>query len=82
VPSDQQEPNRILGLPRRPYPGAGRTEEPQRVLGLPLDSYGLVDFDRLQRLAHPIKAYKRWMQHRRLGPYAPDEDEDEPKPAG
>lgn len=53
-------------------------------LGLPLDSYGPVDFDRLQRLAHPIKAYKRWMQHRRLGPYAPeeDEDEDEPGPAG
>jgi hypothetical protein len=74
VPRDQEEPNRILGVPRREYPAARRTEEPQRVLGIPMDSYGLVDVDRMRSLAHPIKRYKRWVQHRRCGPYAPEDD--------
>jgi hypothetical protein len=74
VPRDQEERNRVLGVPRRADPAARRTEEPQRVLGIPMDSYGLVDVDRMRSLAHPIKRYKRWVQHRRFGPYAPEDD--------
>jgi hypothetical protein len=75
VPHDQEEQNRILGVPLRADSAARGTEEPQRVLGIPMDSFGLVDVDRLRGLAHPIKRYKRWVQHRRFGPYVPEDDQ-------
>jgi len=68
-------------MPRRELgPHAREGEEPQHILGLPADWYGPADWDRLRSLRHPIKAYKRWTLRRRLGPYAPDDDE--PKPIG
>ena len=73
-----EEPNRVLGMARRDIgPHARQGEEPRRVLGIPVDSYGSVDTAWLRSLRHPIKAYKRWTLRRRLGPYAPD-DEDDP----
>jgi hypothetical protein len=45
-----------------------------------VDWYGPVDGVRLPSLRHPIKAYKRWTLRRRLGPYAPDDDD--PKSTG
>ena len=74
MPTDSEEPNKVLGMPRRrsrPYVRQG--EEPQRVLGFPVDWYDPVDWIWLQSLSHPVKAYKRWALIRRLGPYAPDE---------
>jgi hypothetical protein len=59
-------------------PHARQGEEPQRFLGLPVDLYGPLDWDWLRSLRHPIKAYRRWTLRRRLGPYAPDEDDPEP----
>jgi len=76
---DREDPKRVLGLPRRTGPYARRDEEVQRVFGVPLDWYGELDWDRLRSIRHPIKAYRRWTLIRRLGPYAPDEDDD-PEP--
>jgi hypothetical protein len=44
-----------------------------------VDWYGPVDRDRLRSLRHPIKAYKHWLLRRRLGPFAPEEGDPEPK---
>lgn len=72
---DEYEPNRVLGIPIRTDPHARQGEEPQRVMGFPVGSFGPVDRDWLGSLAHPIRAYRRWVQRRRLGPYAADDDE-------
>lgn len=58
-------------------PHARQGEEPQRALGLPVDWYGPLDWDWLRSLRHPIKMYRRWTLRRRLGPYAPDENDPE-----
>ncbi len=71
---DQNEPNRMLGIPWRPGPQARQGEEPQRVMGFPVDWIGTVDRDWAWSLAHPIRGYRRWLRRRRLGPYATDED--------
>jgi hypothetical protein len=78
VADNREERNRFLGMPRAD-PHARQDEEPQRVLGVPVDWYGPVDRDLLRSLAHPIKGYRRWARHRRLGPYAHDEDGPQPK---
>jgi len=79
VSGDREEPNRVFGMYRRDAgPHARQGEEPQRVLGVPADWYGPLDWDGLRSLRHPIKAYKRWALRRRLGPYAPDENDPEP----
>jgi hypothetical protein len=73
--SDREEPNRILGMPRRTHPQARHGEEQQHVMGFPADWFGSVDLDWIGSLAHPIRGYKRWARRRRLGPYVTDEDE-------
>jgi hypothetical protein len=72
---DDYEPNRVLGMPRRAHPYARQGEESQRVMGIPVDWFGPVDPRIQQSLAHPIRACRRWKLRRRLGPFAPDEDE-------
>jgi hypothetical protein len=47
--SDQEEPNKVFGMPRGPDPHARQGEEPQHVLGVPVNWYGPVDWDRLRR---------------------------------
>ncbi len=69
-----EEPERILGMPRRRRWRAG--EEPQRALGMPVDWIAEVDVEFFRSFLHPLKAYRRWDRRRRLGPYALD-DEDE-----
>jgi hypothetical protein len=79
VSRDGEEPSKVFGMSRRGTgPRARQDEEPKRVLGVPVEWYGPVDGDPFRSLRHPIKAYKRWRLIRRLGPYAPD-DEDDPK---
>jgi hypothetical protein len=75
-----EEPKRVLGIGREMGSRARQGEEPRHVLGFPVDWFGPVDEVRLPSLRHPIKAYKRWALIRRLGPYAP-EDEDPPRRA-
>jgi hypothetical protein len=76
VPRGAEEPNRPPGMLRRDIGPDGRQgEESRRVLGVRVDWYGPVDEVWLRSLRHPIKAYKRWTLIRRLGPYAPDEDD-------
>jgi len=79
MPGDRYEPNRVLGIPWTRDPNTRQDEEPQRVMGFPVDPFGSVDTDWLQSLAHPIRGYRRWLRHRRLGPYATDEDEPGPE---
>jgi hypothetical protein len=75
---DNYEPNRVLGIPRGTH-HARQGEEPQRVMGMPADWFadwfGPADPRIQQSLAHPIRAFRRWKLRRRLGPFAPDEDE-------
>ena len=73
--SDREEPNRVLGMPRQTGTHARYDEEERRVLGVPADWFGPVDRDWFRSLAHPVRSYKRWLRHRRLGPYALDEDD-------
>jgi hypothetical protein len=85
--SDREEPNRVLGMPRRTAPQARQGaqarqgtqarqgEEQQHVMGFPADWFGSVDLDWVASLAHPVRGYKRWARRRRLGPYLTDEDE-------
>lgn len=75
MPDDEYEPNRVFGMPRGTDPHARQGGEPQRVIGVPANWFGPVNRDLVQSLTHPIRAYRRWKLHRRLGPYAPDEDE-------
>lgn len=73
-----EEPNKVLGMVRGGMgPRARQDEEPRRVLGMPVDWYG--DRVRLPSLRHPVKAYKRWTLIRRLGPYAPEDEDDPPR---
>ncbi len=71
---DEYEPNRVFGMPRGAGPRARQGEEPQRVMGIPTTWFGPADHDRTRSLSHPIRAFRRWRLHRRLGPYAPDDD--------
>jgi hypothetical protein len=75
MPDDGYEPNRVFGMPRGTDPHARQGEEPQRVMGIPIDWFGPIGHDGIQSLTHPIRAYRRWKRHRRLGPYAADEDQ-------
>ena len=77
---DREEPKRVFGMPRRIDPNATQDEEPRRAFGVPVDSFGQLDWERLRFLRHPVKACRRWLLIRRLGPYAPDEGDD-PEPS-
>ena len=81
---EDYEPNRVLGIPvRAPRSGGGdepparRDEEPQRVMGFPVDllSGPMRGRPWLESLAHPVRRYRQWRRHRRLGPFAADSDE-------
>src|SRR5262249_4496632 len=77
-----EEPKKVLGMARRDIgPHARQGEEPQHVLGVPVDWYGPIDRVPIRSLRHPVRAYKRWTLRRRLGPYAPH-DEDDPTSTG
>jgi hypothetical protein len=76
---DEYEPNRVLGFPLGRDPRARQDRESQRVMGFSDDSFSGIDTDWFRSLAHPIRGYRRWLRHRRFGPYAIDEDEPGPK---
>jgi hypothetical protein len=71
---DPYEPNRVLGFGYTRNPRARREEEPQRFMGFPVDTFSGVDLDWAWSLMHPVRACRRWLARRRLGPYATDED--------
>jgi hypothetical protein len=73
--SEHEERNRVFGMPRGADPHAKQDEEQQHVLGVPVSWFGPVDRQLLRSLTHPIRGYKRWVHHRRMGPYAPDENQ-------
>jgi hypothetical protein len=78
VSRGDEEPNRAFGMVSRDLGRQARhEEEPQHVLGFPADWFGPVEGLRMTSLRHPIKAYKRWILIRRLGPYAPDDEDDQ-----
>jgi hypothetical protein len=75
------EPTRALGISR--LRTRLRSEEYQpRVLGIPRDWFGIVReapgsraFD-VRRITHPVRWWRWRRQVHRLGPYAPDYDDD------
>jgi hypothetical protein len=74
---DNYEPNRVLGMPRGRVPHARQGEEPQRVMGVPTDWIGPMDPELKKALTHPVRAFRQWRLERRLGPYAPEDDQAE-----
>jgi hypothetical protein len=72
---DHYEPNRVLGIPVGAPPHARQGEEPQRMMGIPVSSFGPADLEWSRSVAHPVRAYRRWLRRRRLGPYATEESE-------
>jgi hypothetical protein len=78
VNRNEEEPNRVLGIPRNRIGPARRRDqqgsEPQRALGFPISQLS-VDIDFFRSLLHPIKGYRRWSRRRRLGAYALDDDD-------
>jgi hypothetical protein len=75
VSRDGEEASRVFGMDRRSIGSHARQdEETRRVLGVPVDWLGPVDAIQFRLIRHPIKAYKRWILIRRLGPYAPDDE--------
>jgi hypothetical protein len=77
--NDREERNRAFGMPRGAAPHHRQGEEQQHMLGLPADWYGPVNRDLLRLLRHPIKECRHWALRRRLGPFAPEEGDPEPK---
>ena len=75
---DDEERNRVLGVPLGPGRSARQDEEHQRVLGFPVDWFGSIDTEWLRSLGHPVRRYRRWRLIRRLGPFAPDEGDPPP----
>jgi hypothetical protein len=67
VASDQEERNRLLGVPVGPVAGAELGRESQRVLGFPVDSFGPVDQELLDVMRHPVRTFRRWRQRRAQG---------------
>ena len=70
-----EERNRVFGIPIGSDRHDPQAEEKQRVMGFPVDTFDGANLDGLRSLAHPIRGYKRWVRRRRLGPYAPEDDE-------
>jgi hypothetical protein len=76
---DREERTRAFGMPQGTDRHARQGEEPQRVLGVPLDWYGPVNRELYRAFTHPVRTFKRWRLRRRLGPYAPPEEEPQPR---
>jgi hypothetical protein len=66
-----EEPQRVMGQPIWDVGPHSRPDEPQRVMGYPIDSVGPTpaDVEWFKSWLHPIRMCKRWVRHRRLGPY-------------
>jgi hypothetical protein len=72
---DDYEPNRVFGMPRTTSRNARQGEEPQRAMGLPAEWFGPLDPRLAKAVKHPVRAYRQWRLRRRLGIYAPDDDQ-------
>jgi hypothetical protein len=75
MPSEAEERKRILGFPAGPNPYGPRDQEPRRYLGMRADWVGPVDVQWFGSLVHPLRSWRRWNRHRRLGPYALNDDD-------
>ncbi len=71
---NEDEPERMPGMPGSRGRHARQGEEPQRALGIPADWFGGVDAGFFRSFLHPISAYRRWSRRRRLGAYAVQDD--------
>jgi hypothetical protein len=74
---NEEESPRVMGFRVDSFrTRASQGEEQQHVLGFPVGSFGPgpAEREQLRSLAHPIRAYKKWLRHRRLGAYAIDEE--------
>jgi hypothetical protein len=68
VTSDQEEPQRVLGIPLGAFSRDPDAEEQQRVLGFPVDWLESARREVLRSLGGPLREYRRWTRRRRPGP--------------
>jgi hypothetical protein len=73
VRDDDYEPKRVLGIPTGTDPYARQGEEQRLVMGMPVGWFSPAGA-RIRSLKHPVRMFRRWRLYRRLGPYAPDDD--------
>lgn len=76
---EPQERKRVLGFPTGPDPYGHGDRQMQRLPATPGDWIGPVDLQWFRSFVHPVRSWKRWSRHRRLGPYAVDDDAAEPE---
>lgn len=57
---DEEERNRIFGIPVRTGHLTRQVEQQQRVLGFPVDWFRSVDLGWLGSVAHAVRAYRRY----------------------
>ena len=66
MPSDPEEPNRVLGFSAGAGPRRGRGDpEEQHVLGFPASWFDDINVEPLRWLVQPIQQYRRWARRRR-----------------
>lgn len=68
-----EERRRVLGFPLGPDPYRSSGNEPPQVFGVTTAWIGPIDAQWFRSLFHPLRSWRRWSRHRRLGPYALDD---------
>lgn len=67
VARNQEERNRVFGMPRDPGQRYPTGEEEQRVMGVPASWFEGADRDWLKSLARPLRRGQEWLRSRRGG---------------
>jgi hypothetical protein len=68
APAEPEERRHVLGFPVGPDPNR-RPSGVSPHVGLPGGVIGPVDRDFFRSLTHPLRSFRRWRRHGRLGPY-------------
>ena len=69
MPAEPEEERRVLGFPVGPDPSRRRPMSTARPGGGPGGIIGPVDRAFFRAMVHPLRSFRRWRRHRRLGPY-------------
>ncbi len=77
MPADPEEQRHVLGFPVGSDPSGRRPGSTALPGGGPGGIIGPVDGAFFKALVHPLRSFRRWRLHRRLGPY---DVEDGPEP--
>ena len=69
MPAEPEEQRHVLGFPVGPDPSRRRPRSTALPGGGPGGIIGPVDTAFFRAVVHPLRSFRRWRRHRRLGPY-------------